>query len=132
MKFLDLHHPMQTTSQLLLWVMGRIKGLQRGYVVSHCKNVKGYSALACTERSIPISYTLFTRHPAQPTTLQRQSHTVCKGRPFSFFPHRCRHSVIKNCWSTEAPWWQITLRCHTFFMHRIGFRNCGPVMNFPI
>ena len=81
-RFLDLHCPMQTTSLLLLWVMGRIKGLQRGYVVSHCKNVKGYSALACTERSIPISYTLFTRHSAQPTKHQRQSRTVCRDGTF--------------------------------------------------
>jgi len=28
-RFLDLHRPMQTTSQLLLWVMGKIKELQQ-------------------------------------------------------------------------------------------------------
>ena len=131
-RFIDLHRPMQTTSQLLLWVMGRIKGLHRGYAVSYCKTVKDCIALAYTDGSVPISYTLFIKHSAQPTKLQRQSRTVCRDRTFSLIPHRCRHSVIKNCWGAEAPWWQITLRCHTFFMHRIGFRNCGPVMNFPI
>ena len=78
---------MQTTSLLLLWVMGRIKRLQRGYAVSYCKKVKYSTALACTERSIPISYTLFTRHSAQPTKHQRQSSTVCRGMISSaYFP----------------------------------------------
>ena len=72
-RFLDLHRPMQTTSQLLLWVMGRIKRLQRGYGVSYCKNVKDCIALACTDSSAPISYTLFIEHSAQPTKRQRQA-----------------------------------------------------------
>jgi len=42
---------------LLLWVMGRIKRLQRGYAVSYCKKVKDCTALACTDGSVPISYT---------------------------------------------------------------------------
>jgi hypothetical protein len=73
---------MQTTSLLLLWVMGRIKGLHRGYAVSYCKTVKDCIALACTDGSIPISYTLFITRFAQPTTHQRQSSTVCRGRTF--------------------------------------------------
>jgi len=78
---------MQTTSLLLLWVMGKIKGLRRGYAVSYCKNVKGYSAIACTDGSVPISYTLFFRHSAQLTKHQRQSSTVCRGMISSaYFP----------------------------------------------
>ena len=64
--------------------MGRIKGLQRGYAVSYCKTVKDCIALACTDGSVPISYTLFIKHSAQPTKLQSQSRTVCRGRTFSF------------------------------------------------
>ena len=41
--------------------MGKIKGLQRGYAASYCKNVKDCIALACTDGSIPISYTLFIK-----------------------------------------------------------------------
>ena len=67
--------------------MGRIKRLQRGYAVSDCKKVKDCTALACTDGSVPISYTLFIKHSAQPTKLQRQSSTVCRGMISSaYFP----------------------------------------------
>ena len=56
--FTDLHRPMQTTSLLLFWVMGKIKGLQRGYAVSYCKQVKYSTALACTDGCVPICYAL--------------------------------------------------------------------------
>ena len=63
-RVIDLHRAMQTTSQLLLWVMGKIKGLKRGYAVSYCKKVKDRTAIACTDGSVPISYTFFIKHPA--------------------------------------------------------------------
>ena len=72
-RFLDLHRPMHTTSLLLFWVMGKIKGLQRGYAVSYCKNVKDCIALAYTDTFLPISYTFFIKRSAQPTKHQRQS-----------------------------------------------------------
>ena len=58
-RFINLHRPMQTTSLLLLWVMGKIKGLQRGYAVSYCKTVKDCIALAYTDTCLPICYALF-------------------------------------------------------------------------
>ena len=101
---------MQTTSQLLLWVMGRIKRLQRGYAVSYCKKVKYSTALACTDGSVPISYTLFIKQPAQPTKHQKQSRTVCESRAFSL-PHTVSLSnKLKNLCQRRIVGFQI-LHC---------------------
>ena len=92
-RVIDLHRPMHTTSLLLFWVMGKIKGLQRGYAVSYCKNVKDCIALAYTDTFLPISYTFFIKHSAQPTTHQRQSSTVCRGRTFSNSYSPAKHEL---------------------------------------
>ena len=101
-RVIDLHRAMQTTSQLLLWVMGKIKGLKRGYAVSYCRNFTDCTAIACTDGSVPISYTFFIKHPAQPTKHQRQSSTVCRGRTFSLCLNDKLYRVLSSASSYRA------------------------------
>jgi len=81
--------------------MGKIKRLQRGYAVSYCKKVKDCTALACTDGNVPISYTLFIKHSAQPTKHQQQSSTVCRDRTFSLLRLRSYNKDPFSDWTVS-------------------------------